>query len=112
MLDFVSTRAHLVVTARQPAEIRIFGNEHRDSIVCGDDSGRIVGYSEVVAENAVIRPAGACAQAAMSQELYEISIPAIEADIRFAMVPASIARKPSRASSPRLFGASAPMPPI
>ena len=29
------------------------------------------------------------------------SIPAIDADIRLAMVPASIARMPSRASSPR-----------
>ena len=40
------------------------------------------------------------------------SMPAMEADIRFAMVPASMARIPSRASSPFLFGASAPMPPI
>ena len=40
------------------------------------------------------------------------SMPAIDADIRFAIVPASIARMPSRASSPFLFGASAPMPPI
>ena len=39
-------------------------------------------------------------------------MPAIEADIRLAIVPASIARTPSRASSPLLFGASAPMPPI
>ena len=34
------------------------------------------------------------------------------ADIRFAIVPASIARKPSRARSFRRFGTSAPMPPI
>jgi hypothetical protein len=40
------------------------------------------------------------------------SIPAIDADIKFAIVPASIARTPSRASSPFLLGASAPMPPI
>ena len=40
------------------------------------------------------------------------SMPAIEADIKFAIVPASMARIPSRASSPFLFGASAPMPPI
>src|ERR1022692_1074251 len=39
------------------------------------------------------------------------SMPAIEADIRLAMVPASMARMPRRASSPRLLGASAPMPP-
>ena len=39
-------------------------------------------------------------------------IPTIEADIRFAIVPAIMARKPSLASSPRLFGASALMPPI
>src|SRR5260370_24253 len=44
--------------------------------------------------------------------VYEIRIPAIEADIRFAIVPASMARKPSLANSPRLFGARAPMPPI
>ena len=41
-----------------------------------------------------------------------ISIPAMEADIRFAMVPANMARTPRRASSPFLFGASAPIPPI
>jgi hypothetical protein len=40
------------------------------------------------------------------------NIPAIDADIRFAIVPASMARTPSLASSPRLFGARAPMPPI
>jgi hypothetical protein len=40
------------------------------------------------------------------------SIPAIDADIRLAMVPASMARIPRRASSPFLLGASAPMPPI
>jgi hypothetical protein len=40
------------------------------------------------------------------------NIPAIDADIKFAIVPASMARTPSRASSLRLFGARAPMPPI
>lgn len=45
------------------------------------------------------------------QEHYS-SIPAIDAEIRFAMVPASMARKPRRASSLLLLGASAPMPPI
>ncbi len=39
-------------------------------------------------------------------------IPTIDADIRFAMVPAIMARKPSFARSPRRFGASALMPPI
>ena len=34
------------------------------------------------------------------------------ADIRFAIVPASIARSPNRARSFRRFGTSAPMPPI
>jgi hypothetical protein len=43
---------------------------------------------------------------------YFSKIPTIEADIRFAMVPAIMARKPSLASSPRLFGARALMPPI
>src|SRR5580700_3645058 len=38
--------------------------------------------------------------------------PTIDADIRLAMVPHSIARSPSRARSVRLFGARAPMPPI
>src|SRR5215470_13159444 len=42
----------------------------------------------------------------------EISIPAIDADIKFAIVPASMARKPRRARSPRRLGASAPIPPI
>jgi hypothetical protein len=40
------------------------------------------------------------------------NIPAIDAEIRFAIVPANIARIPKRASSPLLFGANAPMPPI
>ena len=40
------------------------------------------------------------------------SMPAIEADIKLAIVPASMARTPSLANSPRLLGASAPMPPI
>src|SRR5207245_2560346 len=40
------------------------------------------------------------------------NIPTIEADIRLAIVPASMARMPSRASSLRLLGASAPIPPI
>jgi len=40
------------------------------------------------------------------------SIPAMEADIRFAMVPASMALIPKRASSPFLLGARAPIPPI
>jgi hypothetical protein len=39
-------------------------------------------------------------------------MPTIEADIRFAMVPAIMARNPSLASSLRLLGASALMPPI
>jgi len=39
-------------------------------------------------------------------------MPAIEADIRFAMVPASIARRPNRAKSLRRLGAKAPIPPI
>ena len=46
------------------------------------------------------------------EKLILINMPAIEADIRFAMVPASIARTPSLANSPRLFGAKAPIPPI
>src|SRR5215472_12961732 len=41
-----------------------------------------------------------------------ISNPTIDADIKLAIVPAIIARKPSLANSSRLFGASAPMPPI
>jgi len=40
------------------------------------------------------------------------SIPAIVAVKKFANVPASIARIPRRARSPRLVGASDPMPPI
>ena len=40
------------------------------------------------------------------------SIPAIVAERKFASVPASMARKPSRARSPLRSGASAPMPPI
>jgi hypothetical protein len=40
------------------------------------------------------------------------SMPAMEADIMLAIVPASMARRPSRASSPFLLGANAPMPPI
>src|ERR1700680_1955473 len=44
--------------------------------------------------------------------LHGSMIPTIEADIRLAIVPASMARIPSRASSSFLFGASAPMPPI
>src|SRR5438552_2488773 len=39
-------------------------------------------------------------------------IPTMEADIRFAMVPASMARMPNLASWLRCSGASAPMPPI
>src|SRR4026209_2901352 len=38
--------------------------------------------------------------------------PAMVAVTKFASVPASIARKPSRARSCRLVGASAPIPPI
>src|SRR5207247_2069043 len=40
------------------------------------------------------------------------NIPAIAADMKFASVPASTARRPNRARSERRFGASAPMPPI
>ncbi len=39
-------------------------------------------------------------------------IPTMEADIKFAIVPASIARMPNFASWLRCSGASAPMPPI
>ena len=39
-------------------------------------------------------------------------IPAIQAERKFARVPASIARKPSRARSAFRLGASAPIPPI
>jgi hypothetical protein len=49
---------------------------------------------------------------AQDDEAYFSRIPTIDADIRFAMVPAIMARKPSLASSPRLLGASALMPPI
>src|SRR5882672_10011960 len=41
-----------------------------------------------------------------------VRIPTMAADIKFAMVPASIARMPNLASCPRCSGASAPMPPI
>src|SRR5580704_8178618 len=41
-----------------------------------------------------------------------IMIPTMEADMRLAIVPAIKARIPSCASSVRLFGARAPMPPI
>src|SRR5215471_2684628 len=39
-------------------------------------------------------------------------IPAMHADMKFAMVPAATARSPSRARSLLRVGASAPMPPI
>src|SRR5260370_443532 len=41
-----------------------------------------------------------------------VRIPTMEADIKFAMVPASMARMPNFASWLRCSGASAPMPPI
>ena len=44
--------------------------------------------------------------------LGHVRIPTMDADIRFAMVPASIARMPSFARLPRCSGASAPIPPI
>ena len=40
------------------------------------------------------------------------SIPAMQADMKLAMVPAATARSPSRARSDLRVGASAPMPPI
>ena len=40
------------------------------------------------------------------------SAPAMQAVMKFAKVPASSARSPSRARSPRRSGARAPMPPI
>src|ERR1019366_2845352 len=40
------------------------------------------------------------------------SIPAMQADMKLAMVPAATARKPSRARSLLRVGARAPMPPI
>lgn len=40
------------------------------------------------------------------------SMPAIDADIKFAIVPASMARTPRRANSCFLLGARAPIPPI
>src|SRR5579864_4299473 len=51
-------------------------------------------------------------KAASQQSQLRINNPTIEADMRFAMVPAIMARKPSFASWSRLLGASAPMPPI
>src|SRR6266567_3704402 len=41
-----------------------------------------------------------------------VNIPTMEADIKLAIVPASMARMPNFASWPRCSGASAPMPPI
>src|SRR5580700_3181988 len=41
-----------------------------------------------------------------------VRIPTMQADIRLAMVPASMARMPNLASWPRCSGARAPMPPI
>ena len=49
---------------------------------------------------------------ACSVSFHPRKIPAIDAEIRFAIVPASIARTPSRARSLRRSGTSAPMPPI
>src|SRR5580700_2833786 len=43
---------------------------------------------------------------------YRSKTETIEADIRLAIVPASMARNPNRARSFRRLGASAPMPPI
>src|ERR1700688_1032309 len=40
------------------------------------------------------------------------NMPAMDAEIRFAMVPAIIARRPNEASSRFLLGARAPIPPI
>src|SRR5258707_10928458 len=44
--------------------------------------------------------------------VYLMSIETIEADMRLAMVPASMARRPSWARSLRRLGTRAPMPPI
>jgi hypothetical protein len=49
---------------------------------------------------------------ASDSKLIHNNMPAMLADIRFAMVPANIARMPNLASSPRLFGAREPIPPI
>src|SRR5271170_2096656 len=43
---------------------------------------------------------------------HRIMIPTMEADIKLAMVPVSMARMPRRARSAFLLGARAPMPPI
>src|ERR1035441_2571653 len=48
----------------------------------------------------------------LRSESYPRNIPAIAAEIRLAMVPASIARTPNCARSLRRSGTSAPMPPI
>ena len=42
----------------------------------------------------------------------QINIPAMQADIKFAIVPAATAFRPSRAKSDFRLGASAPIPPI
>ena len=43
---------------------------------------------------------------------HQTSIPAIQADMKLAMVPAATALRPRRAKSDLRVGASAPMPPI
>ena len=44
--------------------------------------------------------------------LHQRNMPAMQADMKFAIVPASMAFTPSRARSDLRLGASAPMPPI
>jgi hypothetical protein len=52
------------------------------------------------------------AAAAVRARCGELPQTAIVAVMKFASVPANIARRPSRARSWRRFGASAPIPPI
>src|SRR5262245_29630383 len=58
------------------------------------------------------RPQRRAAFDELARFLVHKKIPAMQADIKLAMVPAITALNPSRARSGRRLGASAPMPPI
>src|ERR1017187_10847346 len=65
-----------------------------------------------VPSHAALDRADKSVRATHSRQHIHSSIPAIDADIRFAMVPASMARWSRFGQFPRLLGSRPPIPPI
>ena len=123
LANYKAARVALGRRARESRNFFVRDSHGSGEIVCERSEARTENYGDArpqlcLRENefrgaiGTRKIAQAIAALADHARTHRSMIPTIEADMRFAIVPAIIARMPRRARSPLRFGASAPIPPI